>query len=311
MFEQEALGRSMYYGRVHGACTSSSIYLATIFRALGIPARIIVCVPPFDPNDDAQAAMFYAGIHHNRVRETVREALDGAGGFCDHMFNEVYVDHRWVRLNYARLGQPILDAHYFGLLTHIFTCSDPSQVPLAQTWGMRLFKYPAGQPKLSSSNPYRLVSVHDHFGANARVENPGAPVAELRTVTITRLLLPDAATLPGWAKESLARDKGRPDLLIAFKEWAPGSYLQMRAFEKRAGHDFVLMAPGHPDVAVRLGGLKLSSGDGSFQAYGIEIPETERGKLLPGVAYAIRPANTSDIYRWQVAPGLLPVILRD
>jgi hypothetical protein len=72
MFEQEALGRSMFYNKVHGACTSSSVYLATIFRALGIPTRIVFCIPPFDPNDDAQARMFYDNIHHNQVRETVR-----------------------------------------------------------------------------------------------------------------------------------------------------------------------------------------------------------------------------------------------
>ena len=66
---------------------------------------------------------------------------------------------------------------------------------------MRYFKYPADQPKLSSINPYRLISVHDHFGANAHVDNPPVPLAELRTVTIIGLYRPDsrrsAATLPG------------------------------------------------------------------------------------------------------------------
>jgi hypothetical protein len=81
MFDHEALGRSMFYNKVHGSCTSSSVYLATIFRALGIPARIVFCIPPFDPNDDAQARMFYDNVHYNQVRETVRAALDGTGGF--------------------------------------------------------------------------------------------------------------------------------------------------------------------------------------------------------------------------------------
>jgi transglutaminase-like putative cysteine protease len=48
MFEQEVLGRSMFYGRVHGSCTSYSIYLATVMRALGIPTRIVFCIPPAD-----------------------------------------------------------------------------------------------------------------------------------------------------------------------------------------------------------------------------------------------------------------------
>src|ERR1035437_7137993 len=128
MIEQEVLGRAMFYQKVHGACTSSSVYLATILRALGIPTRIVVCIPPFDPNDAAQAEMFYAAIHHHQAREIVRTALDGAHGFADHFFNEVFIDHRWMRLNYANLGQPPLDAHYFGLLTHILTRSEERRV---------------------------------------------------------------------------------------------------------------------------------------------------------------------------------------
>jgi serine/threonine protein kinase len=285
MFEQEALGRSMFYNKMHGACTSSSVYLATIFRALGIPARIVFCIPPFDPNDDAQARMFYDNIHHNQVRETVRAALDGTGGFEDHMFNEVYVDHHWVRLNYKTLGQPVLDAHYFGLLTHIYTCSDLSQVPLAQTWGMRFFKYPADQPKLSSVNPYRLTSVHDHFGANASLDNPPVSVAELRTVTIIGLYPKGSPAIPAWVKEESWQRTGT-DFLIASQEWGPdGSYHQMSAFEKRAGQEFLLAASGHPTVKARLNRTTLSSGDGSFQAYAAQFAAEDKAKLVPGVAY--------------------------
>ncbi|MGA2178721.1 MAG: DUF4019 domain-containing protein [Verrucomicrobiota bacterium] len=311
MFEQEALGRSMFYNKVHGACTSSSVYLATIFRALGIPTRIVFCIPPFDPNDDAQARMFYDNIHHNQVRETVRVALDGTGGFEDHMFNEVYVDHRWVRLNYKTLGQPILDAHYFGLLTHIYTCSDLSQAPLAQTWGMRYFKYPADQPKLSSVNPYRLISVHDHFGANARLDNPPVPVAELRTVTIIGLYPKGSPAIPKWVTEETWQKTGT-DFLIASREWDPdGSYHQMSAFEKRAGQEFLLAASGHPTVKAHLNHLTLSSGDGSFQAYAAQFATEDKAKLVPGVAYNIQPINTSETYRWVVAPDITLLMLKD
>ena len=311
MFEREALGRSMFYNKVHGACTSSSVYLATIFRALGIPARIVFCIPPFDPNDDAQARMFYDNIHHNQVRETVRAALDGTGGFEDHMFNEVYVDHRWVRLNYKTLGQPILDAHYFGLLTHIYTCSDLSQVPLAQTWGMRYFKYPADQPKLSSVNPYRLISIHDHFGANARLDNPPVSVAELRTVTIIGLYPKGSPAIPAWVKEETWQKTGT-DFLIASQEWGPGgSYHQMSAFEKRAGQEFLLTASGHPTVKAHLNRLTLSSGDGSFQAYAAQFATEDKAKLVPGVAYNIQPINISETYRWVVAPDITLLMLKD
>ncbi|MGA2222632.1 MAG: transglutaminase domain-containing protein [Verrucomicrobiia bacterium] len=311
MFDHEALGRSMFYNKVHGSCTSSSVYLATIFRALGIPARIVFCIPPFDPNDDAQARMFYDNVHYNQVRETVRAALDGTGGFENHVFNEVYVGHHWVRLNYHTLGQPVLDAHYFGLLTHIYTCSDLSQAPLAQTWGMRYFKYPADQPKLSSENPYRLISVHDHFGANAHLDNPPVPPAELRTVTIIGLYPQGSPAVPKWVTEDTWKKTGT-DFLIACQEWIPGgAYHQMRAFEKRVEHEFLLTALEHPTVKAHLNGLCLSTGDGSFQAYAAQFATEDKAKLVPGAAYSIQPLNASDTYRWVVAPDMTPLTLKE
>jgi hypothetical protein len=312
MIEQEVLGRAMFYQKVHGSCTSSAIYLTTILRALGIPTRIVFCIPPFDANDPAQAAMFYGAVHHHGVRETVRTALGGTGGFANHLFNEVYLDHHWVRLNYAHLGQPILDAHYFGLLTHIFTTSDLSQVPLAETWGMRYFNYPAGQPKLTSSNPYRLLAVRDRFGANARVDNPPVAVAELTTVTIVALLRPDSPALPKFVSDGWKPEARRPDFLVAFKEWLPGkSYVQMRTFQQRVSQDFILRAAGHPDLRVHLLDSRWSQGDGSFQAYAAEIVAEDRAKIAPAVAYRIEPLNTSDTYRWQLAADLAPVTPRE
>jgi hypothetical protein len=309
MFEREALGRSMFYQKVHGSCTSTAVYLATILRALGIPTRIVFCIPPFDPNAPAQAEMFHQNVHHHPAREAVRTALEGARGFANHLFNEVYLGHRWVRLNYSTLGQPALDAHYFGLLTHIFTCSDLSQAPLAQTWGMRYFKYPADQPKLASINPYRLLSVHDHFGTNASVDNPEVAVQELRTVTIIGLYGKGDPAIPKWVSQDLWQQTGA-DFLIACKEWLPGANNQMRAFMKHAGHDFLLAAPQHPEIRAHLVDLRLSAGDGSFQAYCAHFPPEDKAKLVPGVPYTIKPINLSEAYRWVAAPDLAPLRLK-
>ena len=214
-FDQELLGKSMFYNAVRGSCTSSSVYMATILRALGIPTRIIFCIPPFDPNDSRQADTFYDAIHHNAAHETVRGALAGMTGFDNHLFNEVYVGGRWVRLNYSTLGQPVLDRDYFGLLTHIYTSADLSQVPFAQTWGIRYFNYPAGQPRLSSINPYRLISVHDHFGDHAHLDNPPVEIAEFKTVTITAFYPSDSAALPAYIKDMGAQNSF--DILAVYR----------------------------------------------------------------------------------------------
>lgn len=301
VFDREALGKSMFYGKIHGSCTSSSIYLTTIFRALGIPTRTVLCIPPFDPNDDAQAAKFYAAVHDNTVRETVRAGMDGMNGFDNHLFNEVYVGHHWTRLNYDRLGQPILDSHYYGLLTHIATSADLSKTPLAETWGVRYAGLGAGQPKLSSVNPYMLLSASDHFGVNAHVANLSVPVAELRAVTISGLLPKASPALPKWVLDASAADTSF-DFFVAIKEQVPGASYPMRAFFKRASHNFVLAAPGHPDVQAALTGL--NDNDDTFQGFGARIAPEGKAKVVPGVAYTLTPQNTSDVYHWSIAPGV-------
>jgi hypothetical protein len=136
------------------------------------------------------------------------------------------------------------------------------------------------------------------------VDNPPVPPAELRTVTIIGLYRPDSPEMPKWAVESLAQHKSSDDFFIACKEWLPGSYRQMRAFQKRCGHEFLLIAPQHPEVRAQLTGHTLSAGDGSFQAYGAQVLPEDKAKLVPRVPYRIQPVNISETYRWTVAPDV-------
>ncbi|MHB8864018.1 MAG: hypothetical protein ACYC6N_16560 [Pirellulaceae bacterium] len=169
---------------------------------------------------------------------------------------------------------------------------------------MRWFQYPAdGLPSLSSINPYRLICVRDHFGANAHVEN--LPVPELRIVTIIGLYHPDSPEMPKWVRDSLARNDCRVDFLISCKEWIQGA--SMQDFRKRAGQKLLLTAPQHPEVSAEPNGLTISSGDGSFQAFGVRVLPEDRSTLASGVAYRIKPVNTSDTYRWAVAPDMTPI----
>ena len=76
-------------------------------------------------------------LHHHGVKRAILLGLSGVKGYANHTFNEVFVGGRWVRLNYSKLGQNILDAGTFGLLTHVNTFNDLSEVPLAATWSGR------------------------------------------------------------------------------------------------------------------------------------------------------------------------------
>lgn len=310
IFHHEVLGRSMYYNKSHGSCTSSAVYMTTILRALGIPTRTVVCIPPFDPNEDSQSQMFYRGVRHHEVRETVRAAMDGINGFADHVFLEVYIGNRWTRLNYTRLGQPILDHRYLGLMTHVYTYSDYSESQLPATWGMRWFKYPdVVQPKLSSINPYRLLSVDDHFGEEANVPNPPVPCSELQSVTVDGIFSPTSTKLPQWVRDRLAKCDEEVDFLITCKEWVPGARLQLRAFFNRAGHDFIIAGPKLHSLKVRLTGLTLSSGDGNFQAFAATFLPGEKSRVADGVEYSLHPINTNRRYRWNVTPSVAPFFI--
>ena len=309
MFDHEVLGREMFYNQVHGSCTSSAVLMATVMRALGIPARILFFVPPADANDARQVDLLLGAVHHNRVRKAIRHGMPGGSksnqNFANHLYNEVFVGGRWVRLNYDRLGQTPLDEEYLGLMTHIFTTASLADVPMAKTWGSRIALYPKVGPALSSVNPYRLLSVSDHFPAGASIPNPAMDDEELRRVTIFETYWKDAP--PAGLAENFQRDPTGSDFYLGIREFIPHYTLQMRAFAKQAGKEFVLSAEGHPDVKVALSGMKFSTSSREgrrYQLFGARVDAPSRALIAPGVAYRIRPVNTSDTYVWTVQDGL-------
>ena len=188
-FDRELLGKGMFYSKMHGSCTSFAVYLTTVLRALGIPTRMIIVTPAADASDREQLILVKEHIAHNKVRETVLAGLRRARrGFTAHTFNEVYVGNRWHRLNYNKLGQPILDQHLFGLQTHLYTFNDLSEVDLARTWGRRygkgerdtVFKY---------SNPYSAVAISDLFGRHSELVNPPFTTQDLSSSRLPNIFV--------------------------------------------------------------------------------------------------------------------------
>jgi hypothetical protein len=309
LFDSEVLGRSMFYNRTRGSCTSSAVLMATVMRALGIPTRIAFFVPAADGNDPRQRKTLLENIHDHAIRATVLHGLRATEhSFSNHLFNEVFVGRRWVRLNYDVLGQNIVDAKYFGLMTHILNTDSLSHVPMAETWGSRLAKYPEFSPKLSSINPYQLLSVSDHFGAYSHIDNPAVD-DELKKVTVIEAYWKDALppSLPQWITQGAAKDSSGSDFYIGIKEFIPDFQSQQREFVSHAGNHFILVSPGHAEIKAALSELKMSNGDGprTYNLFGVRIDTDSRGLLVPGVKYTIHPVNTSEVYAWTVKDGVL------
>src|SRR5262249_52786226 len=136
-WDRELFAKGMFDHGCRGSCTSSAIYMNGCLRALGIPTRIVLCVPVIDGTDAGELAMV-ARLRNTVVRTAIEDGTaTPAPGWSSHTYNEVCVGGRWRRLNYNRLGQNTLDPDYFGLMIHVATFGDWADGNMAATWGVR------------------------------------------------------------------------------------------------------------------------------------------------------------------------------
>jgi RNA polymerase sigma factor (sigma-70 family) len=303
-FAHELFGKGMFSNRLRGSCTSSAVLMATVLRALGIPTRIIVAIPIVDPNDPEQLAMVKNNLRHNQVRTTILNGLLRVGkGFANHTYNEVYVGHRWRRLNYAKLGQNILDEDYFGLMIHVHTFNDLSEAKFAPTWGRR---YALGlrDEQFKFGNPYRTLEISDLFGRESKIPNP--PAEEHKAITITKAYWLESKETPEVIRQGARRPKqGEGHLYLHAEEWfANQDKTQYLAFLKQVDRNFVFRAMSQPDVK---GQVQLSfwvDGRVGLREILLAVPKSEYVKMAKGVAYTIHPINSTAGYQWTVKDGL-------
>jgi RNA polymerase sigma factor (sigma-70 family) len=315
--DHELFGKEMFARKTHGTCTSTAVYQTTVLRALGIPTRMILCIPLADGSDPAQVKLLNEGLTNHQVRwNACLGALSGGSGFASHTFCEVFVGGRWRRLNHTTLGQNILQRNYLGLMVHVHTFKDLSEANLAATWGTR---YALGQRDtvFPYSNPYRLLEVSDHFGKYAREPNPPAD-RELRRVTIDRAYWPHAKDAPAEVRamvNKMARAEmqvglparvGDNRFFVHCTEWLEdaGDYLQYKLFMWGADRRLVLRAKGRPDVPCEVSMNFYTHRSKSLCELEVVIPAAEYARMAAGVAYTLHPVNGNKGYEWRVREGL-------
>jgi hypothetical protein len=301
-FEHELFGKEMFANKTHGSCTSTAVLQATVLRSLGIPTRIILCIPTADGSDAAQVAMIDKGLTNHRVRyDASLGAISGGDSFASHTFCEVFVGGRWRRLNYTKLGQNVLEPKYLGLMIHVHTFHDLSDANLAATWGSR---YAKGQRDeiFPYSNPYRLLEVSDHFGKYANVPNP--PVGkEHKQITISEAYWPESKAAPVDIRElKWRKNPGDGRFFVHCEEWFDdaGDYLQYKLFMRRADSHFVLRAKGQSDVSCRISMSFYTHRSRNLCELEVVISEAEYARMAKGVAYTLHPVNSKKGYEWKV-----------
>jgi hypothetical protein len=288
------------------------VYQTTVLRALGIPTRMILCIPLADGSDAEQIAMIDRGITHNQVHcDAALGAISGGTGCASHTFCEAFVGGRWRRLNYTTLGQNVLERNYLGLMIKVHTFNDLSEARLAETWGARYAKGERKEPFIHS-NPYRLLEVSDHFGKYATVSNSSAD-AELKEVTISKAYWADSPDAPEVVRKSgggadfgggfgLGIGDGSRRFFIHCDEWFEnaGDYLQYKLFMRRADRRFVLRAKDQPDMACEVSMNFFTHRSKGVCELEVVIPSGEYSKMAFGVEYALEPVNDREGYRWKV-----------
>ncbi|MCI0650947.1 MAG: transglutaminase domain-containing protein [Planctomycetes bacterium] len=284
-FDLESRGRAMFRSGRCGTCTSSAIYLQTLLRALGVPARTTVAIPACDASSPGQIELLREALIPSAVGDEIIAGSERNGAaWASHTFNIVFAGGRWRPLNYSRLGQPIVDHTYGGILLRILDYDDRAASGTAETWGRRqgLDRKSARFP---GSNPYYLLAVSDAMGAHAKV-TLAPPVArrEHKTLTIVRASwvtdFPDAAD---WVE-------------LAIEEWFDDQNGdQYKRFTQDCDRQFYLRADGLPDVLANCG-VGSITGPGRHSVM-LHMASTT---LSAGVAYRIVPRNSHETLKWVV-----------
>jgi hypothetical protein len=304
--DHELFGKQMFAHKTYGTCTSTAVYQTTVLRALGIPTRMILCVPLADGSDPAQVEMIEKGLTNHRVKyDAVMGAISGGDGFTSHTFCEVFVGGRWRRLNYTTLGQNILERRYLGLMLHVHTFKDLSEANLAATWGTRYAKGKRDKV-FPHSNPYRLLEVSDHFGKHASVPNPPA-AKDHKKLTIVKAYRDDAQdALPEVRAMPSGAEAGGGRFWVQCEEWLEnaGDHLQYKLFMRRSDRNFVLRAKGRPDIACRISMNFVTGGPRNLRELEVVIPAADYARMARGVPHSLHPANSKKDYQWKVSEGV-------
>jgi len=96
LLQTNFFGDSMFRSRVHGTCSSTATLRATILRAAGLPTRLIQNLPLInryegDPEPLVEALRM-------RIMAKGYDWGQGGGG-ANHVYNEVFLNNRWIRVD--------------------------------------------------------------------------------------------------------------------------------------------------------------------------------------------------------------------
>ena len=155
--ETNFFGDSMFKKKVHGTCSSTAILRGTMFRAAGIPTRLIQTLPLItrytgDPEPLAERL---------RMRAMAKGYDWGPGsGGANHMYNEVFLNNRWIRVDNSIDVGPFVGDKLF-----VKAWSSPSWNNLKEEWNekrcFRALDVSDAYPKYESESMKVDIAIED------------------------------------------------------------------------------------------------------------------------------------------------------
>lgn len=113
----------------------------------------------------------------------------------------------------------------------------------------------------------------------------------------------DDERLPKWVK----KNPKQQTFLMGIEEWNEGQdHRQLEELKTNAGFRFVLKSEGQKDIEIgknNYGGT-TSQGNGEFQAFYVNLNDSQFKNIVPGVSYRLEASNGSDEYFWTVNDGV-------
>jgi hypothetical protein len=175
------LGDSMFKNKVHGTCSSIAILRGTMFRAAGLPTRLIQTLPLMTRYSEDPEPL----ADQLRMRAMARGYDWGpGGGGANHTYNEVFLNNRWVRVDNSIGTGPFVGDKLF-----VKAWSAPSWNNLKEEWNdkrcFRALHVSDAYPKYKTVSPQLDIAVENKdlvvkkqpdglFQAAIRIYNKGS-----------------------------------------------------------------------------------------------------------------------------------------
>lgn len=143
----------------------------------------------------------------------------------------------------------------------------------------------------------------DSFVSIEPYEYPFIEYRQIHEAHVNAVYSKGDKNLPEFAGKGLREGK----YLIGIEEWLKGQdYRQLDEFVDNAGFNFRLCAKGHPEIIITKSNYRGNSsmGNGKFQAFYMQLSESQLNELVPDVPYTLHPENKSDKYFWTVNDGV-------